>query len=489
MYASYDVSGNKLVHVFSFAQEGKLDSRSMYNRNDIQVVNIDEQGSMYFLVCGYMNRGIHEGESGVAVYYYDAGSSVVTECLFVDTNQAFSLLKRDVKSLAYVTKDRNGFYLLVNEEAYFVNMESRQVDKVISGLAYGCYGASASGRQFGWMDGKDPYDASAITVMDLETHAMRKITCGEGQRLKFLGFIGEDLAYGLADTEKIDLSHEGSEIFPMHQILIVNEAGQTVKDYAPKDCYVSEAEIKDGLMTLKRIRKSGSGYQEAPEDQIVGSAASEETSFGLTTAVSERKKEIHILKVGTALKAAEPPRLIKCRQQIFEGSKEIILEPKKKSEDLYYVYAKGYLDGIYTSANQAIRRADEMLGVVVDGKQRMVWERGNKQTKLDLNVKTFPEVFREYKLDAAVIQSEMSQRVLDLTGCTLEQVLYFVSAGTPVLAKTPGGVVIIGGYDEYNTRLLEKGDEELTYAGLQDSKDMFEEAGNVFITYLDPITE
>ena len=486
---SYDVSGNKLVQVFSFAQEGKLDSRSMYNRNDIQVVNIDEQGNMYFLVCGYMNRGIHEGESGVAVYYYDAGSSVVTECLFVDTNQAFSLLKRDVKSLAYVMKDRNGFYLLVNEEAYFVNMESRQVDKVISGLAYGCYGASASGRQFGWMDGKDPYDASAITVMDLETHAMRKITCGEGQRLKFLGFIGEDLTYGLADTEKIDLSHEGSEIFPMHQILIVNEAGQTVKDYAPKDCYVSEAEIKDGLMTLKRIRKSGSGYQEAPEDQIVGSAASEETSFGLTTAVSERKKEIHILKVGTALKAAEPPRLIKCRQQIFEGSKEIILEPKKKSEDLYYVYAKGYLDGIYTSANQAIRRADEMLGVVVDGKQRMVWERGNKQTKLDLNVKTFPEVFREYKLDAAVIQSEMSQRVLDLTGCTLEQVLYFVSAGTPVLAKTPGGVVIIGGYDEYNTRLLEKGDEELTYAGLQDSKDMFEEAGNVFITYLDPITE
>ena len=210
---SYDVSGNKLVQVFSFAQEGKLDSRSMYNRNDIQVVNIDEQGNMYFLVCGYMNRGIHEGESGVAVYYYDAGSSVVTECLFVDTNQAFSLLKRDVKSLAYVTKDRNGFYLLVNEEAYFVNMESRQVDKVISGLAYGCYGASASGRQFGWMDGKDPYDASAITVMDLETHAMRKITCGEGQRLKFLGFIGEDLAYGLADTEKIDLSHEGSEIW------------------------------------------------------------------------------------------------------------------------------------------------------------------------------------------------------------------------------------------------------------------------------------
>ena len=55
--------------------------------------------------------------------------------------------------------------------------------------------------------------------------------------------------------------------------------------------------------------------------------------------------------------------------------------------------------------------------------------------------------------------------------------------------RTKEGAVIIGGYDEYNTRLLKKGDTELTYAGLQDSTAMFEEAGNVFITYLDPLTE
>lgn len=485
----YSVSENKLVQVFSFPQETNSDARDMYDRNDIQIVNIDEQGNMYFLVCGYMNRGVHEGESGVAVYYYDAAGTVVSECLFVDTSQAFSLLKQDTRSLAYVTNDRNGFYLLVNGEVYAVDMTTRQVDKAASGLMQDGYGASASGRQFAWTNGSDVYDASSITVMDLETRETKEITCGDGQRLKLLGFIGEDFAYGLAEAGEIDTSHEGNEVFPMNQVRIVNSSGETVKEYTPQDCYVSDASISENLMTLTRIKKTKDGYRQIEEDHIVGSAATEETSFGLTTAATDRKQEIRILKVGTALNTSKPPQVVRCRQQIYEGSKEIVLEAKEKSEDLYYVYAKGSLDGIYRSANQAICRADEMLGVVVDGRQQMVWERGNKQAKLDLNVDTFPAAFREYSLDAAAIQSKMSQRVLDLTGCTLDQVLYFVSEGTPVLAKTPDGVVIIGGYDEYNTRLLKQGDTELTYAGLQDSTAMFEEAGNVFITYLDPLTE
>lgn len=486
---SYSVSENKLVQVFSFPQETNSDARDMYNQNDIRIVNIDEQGNMYFLVCGYMNRGVHEGESGVAVYHYDAAGSVVSECLFVDTNQAFSLLKQDVRSLAYVTEDRNGFYLLVNGEAYAIDMTTRQVDKVASSLMQDCYASSASGRQFAWTNGSDSYNSSSITIMDLETRAMREITCGEGQRLKLLGFIGEDFAYGLADAGDIDTSHDGNEVFPMNRILIVNQSGETVKDYTPQGCYVSDAVISENLMTLKRVSKSENGYEEVEEDHIVGSAASGETSFGLTTASSGRKQEIRILKVGAALNPSKQPQVVRCRQQIYEGSKKIVLEAKEKSENLYYVYAKGSLEGIYRSANQAIRRADETLGVVVDGSQQMVWERGNKQTKLDLNVETFPAAFLEYSLDVDAIQSKMSQRVLDLTGCTLDQVLYFVSEGTPVLAKTPDGVVIIGGYDEYNTRLLKQGDTELTYAGLQDSTAMFEEAGNVFITYLDPLTE
>ena len=86
-------------------------------------------------------------------------------------------------------------------------------------------------------------------------------------------------------------------------------------------------------------------------------------------------------------------------------------------------------------------------------------------------------------------------QALDLTGCTLDAVLYYVSEGTPVVAKTPvteefpSGVVVIVGYDEYNTILLNPGETETFYYASDDSTDIFEEAGNVFLTYWDPISD
>ena len=69
----------------------------------------------------------------------------------------------------------------------------------------------------------------------------------------------------------------------------------------------------------------------------------------------------------------------------------------------------------------------------------------------------------------------------------LDQVLYFVGQGQPVLAATPdgAGVVIITGYDDFgNTILLRPGETEPYFYGPQDSKALFEQAGNRFVSYL-----
>ena len=60
---------------------------------------------------------------------------------------------------------------------------------------------------------------------------------------------------------------------------------------------------------------------------------------------------------------------------------------------------------------------------------------------------------------------------------------------SPVLTKTADGVVIIAGYDQYNTILLKPGEAETYYYGLEESADMFEAAGNQFVTYFDPLEE
>ena len=75
-------------------------------------------------------------------------------------------------------------------------------------------------------------------------------------------------------------------------------------------------------------------------------------------------------------------------------------------------------------------------------------------------------------------------KVIDLTGCNVEQVLYYVNLKTPVYAVVNNEAMLIVGYDEHNT-ILYNPDSNTTYKmGLQDSNAMFEAAGNVFLGYL-----
>ena len=74
--------------------------------------------------------------------------------------------------------------------------------------------------------------------------------------------------------------------------------------------------------------------------------------------------------------------------------------------------------------------------------------------------------------------------VYDLSGCTLDQMLYFVGHGHAVQAITAEGPRTIVGYDEFNTYLLRPGEDEWYYYGMNDSTDLFAQAGNVFYTVM-----
>ena len=76
--------------------------------------------------------------------------------------------------------------------------------------------------------------------------------------------------------------------------------------------------------------------------------------------------------------------------------------------------------------------------------------------------------------------------VVNLTGCTLEEVLYQVSAQRPVIVSLgDAGNRVIVGYDAYNTLLYNPADQTTSYMGINDSTAAFEAAGNVFISYIE----
>ena len=76
-------------------------------------------------------------------------------------------------------------------------------------------------------------------------------------------------------------------------------------------------------------------------------------------------------------------------------------------------------------------------------------------------------------------------QVLDLKGCNLESMLYYVNRDIPVFASlNDGTAVLIVGFNEYNIVVMNPTTGKLYKKGMNDSKEWLEDNGNSFITYV-----
>ena len=76
--------------------------------------------------------------------------------------------------------------------------------------------------------------------------------------------------------------------------------------------------------------------------------------------------------------------------------------------------------------------------------------------------------------------------VLDLSGCSLSQVLYYVSHDAPVYARTgPKDAVLIIGYDATSIVVYHSDVDRYARMSMEDASKLFENAGNIFISYVE----
>ena len=150
--------------------------------------------------------------------------------------------------------------------------------------------------------------------------------------------------------------------------------------------------------------------------------------------------------------------------------------------------------------------------MVVDSSQSCIWRRGGRKTRTELtgleNLQQRPE---ETSMQAAIeillsgennyadttasleagrtpyeiLSENLDGRVLDLSGCSVAMVLYYVSQGYPVLALNGAAETeLITGYDPQNVIFMNPLTGETYRRGMNDSTQLFEELGNLFIVCL-----
>lgn len=500
---SYDSSSNTISKIYGFS--GGDDIRYNNQDHDVKIISVDESGSTDFIVTGYMARGTHEGQTGVAIFHYDSVINGVEEKLFIESDKSYQVLRSEIGDLAYIST-KGVLYIGFSEDVYEISLESEQYDILVDGSENGEFVVSKDNVYMAWQQESSDFEATNLNVLDFDNGTVNTITTDENKRIKPIGFMGHDIVYGVARVS--DIQAGGNSVFPMYKVIIQNEKNEIIKEYQPSGVFITSGKIVDNMIELDRMSFDGNSYQTVDSDQIVHSIKEEDSKVTLASITTDKKKKEFQLQFGRELKEKMPtclyPKLV-----IYDKKEDMKLDIVHETP-VYYVYAKGNLDNIYTNAVLAVSRASDIAGTVVTENQTCIYERTKKTDKLQLD--KLPTVSVSDKMDSLTacveavceyyqlsvdVSSEVAagkspldvlkyalgqERVVDLTGQSLDNVLYMVSSGYPVIVKNgDNSYGVIAGYNALNTILMNPSENKTGFVGMEDSRKMFSGAGNVFI--------
>ena len=481
----YYPDDGKTVQIFSF-RKSEGDFRDSRRCHDIKIIRMEDNGDVDFVLYGYMNRGIREGCSGICVYHYSSDQNLVEEKVFIPTTESYEFLKEDLGTLAYVNTE-NQLFLLYAEKLYQIDIEGGEATVLEEGIQKAEFAASETNAHAAWKVQEGDF-AGQIKEIDFDTVQTRLLGAEAGQSVCLEGFMNEDLVYGIVMDGDSLTDADGHVTDGIYTLRIESFDGTVQKEYHQDGLYVTDVEIGDTLMEFNLASKSGSAYVVSGKDNIINNKKAAESQVEIQLTSSSRAG-VQVRMAFTEEPQTDEALMVQAKMK-NAGETEISLETQVPEDGILFVYAGGGLDGTYTDPAEAILRADELAGVVLNRWQQYVWERGNKKDQLTMNTEDVPEAIRTGSLDRDSLQTALGDAgtILDLSGCTLDEVLYEVSAQRAVIAKTGENTsVVIIGYDEYNTWLYDPATGQTSPYGMNDSTALFESAGNVFISYIENV--
>ena len=183
------------------------------------------------------------------------------------------------------------------------------------------------------------------------------------------------------------------------------------------------------------------------------------------------------------------------------------LKNTENNIEKYYIYAYGGITTSMADPAAAIQLADEQMGAVMDNKSHIVWERGGKFLSKELSNISYPEnqtssvkACTQMLLQAAQhtvsvnelkgksiisMLSKYLDQPVNLTGCTLDEILYFVSGEKPVIGMLDNShAVLITGYTSSTVTWMNPDTMQKTTTSIINADRMFKNAGYVFVSYV-----
>lgn len=482
----YDQDTDELSQVFSFSNQEGQDERSRNDQHAVRIISLDDSGNMAFAVYGYMNRGIHEGEVGVGIYYFNIDSNAIEEKAFIPSTKSFAIAEDELGKMVYYNHEQEMLYVLADGTLYQINLKNDDQTVLAEDLEDGQYAVSDDGHLMAYQTGGSLYTASEVTVMNLENGDQNTIQASEGDAVRPLGFVNGDFIYGKISSDDAGTMVSGEEITPMYEIEIRNSNNEAMASYSFTDSgvYITDILVEGNMVTLNRVKKSGNVYQSTDQEFITNNEERSDSTIALESYTTERMQSQMRLTFENGIKDTEPKVL---RPNELVSGEPLTITLGGGSEGVkYYVYGMGELEGIYDRAGYAIQEAEEISGVVISSDQAYIWEKGNRDLAYSTEAETFRRQEGESSLEACERYMEQyNAHQVDLTGCTLDRVLYVINKGCPMIALTNADhAILLTGYTRTDITYIDPDTGEEQTVGVGEMEKMVQGSGNTFIGYI-----
>lgn len=508
---SYNAATNGLTVIFSFYDKDNADRRTLYDNHGIKILDVDEGGNVKFAVYGYMNRGRHEGETGIQIISYDNSLNTIEEEVYIPYSKSYAVLKDEMEQLLYRNRQQHVYFFLENG-VYDVDLENRSAEQLVSIRQDDSLQVSENHEIIVWQEGDDINHSNQLNVRNLNTGEQTVIRAEDGEAIRPLGFMGEDIIYGVARESDIRTENSGQIFYPMYKVCISNSSGDNLKEYGQDGIYIVDCAIEGNQITLSRIQRSENGsYQEILDDQIMNNVEEEPGQNKVVTADIDIYERYVQIQTKTTIDT-KTIKVLNPKEVVFEGGRELTLDAVSEVSR-YYVYNAYGVQGIYSAPGKAVKEAYDSAGVVANDRGITVWLKGNRVSRNQImaikeesvtdqknsltvcldNILRHARITRNTEYDLAqgktaiqILEENMTGvQVLDLSGCSLDAVLYYVNQDIPVLAILEDGeAVLVTGFNEFNVVIMEPSTGKLYKKGMNDATTWFAENGNHFISYM-----
>ncbi len=486
----YDYMADTISCVFSFPMGSYKDVRVLNPDVDINILDMEEDGSIDFCVYGYMSRGIHEGKNGISLMHYNNENAYIEELFFLSCDAPFDVMKRETGRFTYFDKKNHLFYCLFDGALYQISVDTMEMTTLMSELSSESYFISSDMRIAAYPNKPSVLDANGIVIRNFETGEEIEKTGSENERYKLLGFVNDDVIYGKARAEDIVVTSYGEAIAPLFEVDIVSPEGENLKSYKKQSIFIMNTRVETDTIYLERVVRRDAFFNEIEPDYISYNRENTGDSILLLDYNDTYAKKQKVLSFPTDMYVGSRADYRRIKEKNENAAPCVSVKGMADERD-YYVYSNIGFHGAYESCGKAILVVNELPGsMVVDARGSIVYRGiaadsyntvGDKirETKAPrahetlltcaymcirylgydaelsevLTSESFEDAFAKYTYDVG----------LNISGVDLSTALYFLDRDCPFVANIGNNhYVLVISYNSTHIRYYDPaGDEEI----------------------------